>query len=192
MEILTVERLRKELKEYKNPDTKIGRMRRDRELFRIRRGLYTRDRSMVKEAVCGLVCGPSYVSFEDALSRYDLIPEYVAECSAATFGKQRNTTYKNDLGYYSFTNIPKKAFPYGVELYKSGNFCWNMAEPEKAICDLLYTRKPLKNTDDLKGFLFEGMRIEEDDFYDLDKGKMMFLAGLYDHRNLSLLKEMLS
>lgn len=192
MDILSVEQLRNSLSRYKNPDAKIDRMRRDKELFRIRRGIYTRDCGMIKEAVSSLVCGPSYVSFEDALSRYGLIPEYVAECSCAMFGKQRNTIYKNDFGYYSFTNIPKKAFPYGVELYEYGGYCWNMAVPEKAICDLLYTRRQLKNADDLKGFLFESMRIEEDDFDSLDKGKMAFLAGLYDHRNLKLLKEAVS
>ena len=189
MEILSIERLRKELSCYGNPDTKIGRMRKNGDLHRIRRGLYIRDKGVLKEAVSGMVCGPSYVSFEDALSRYDLIPERVSECSCATFGKQRNIHYKNDLGYYSFTNIPMKAFPYGVVLYKYGNYCWNMASPEKAICDLLYTKKPLKNPDDVLGFLFEGMRIEEDDFYSLDMEKICFLSELYCYRNLYLLKE---
>ncbi|MBE5847432.1 MAG: hypothetical protein E7300_07085 [Lachnospiraceae bacterium] len=192
MEIVSIEKLRTEISEYGNPDTKIGRMRRDGYLYRIRRGLYIRDKNVLKEAVSGLVCGPSYVSFEDALSRHGLIPERVTECSCATFGKQRNTVYKNDLGYYSFTNIPLKAFPYGVELYKYGRFSWNMATPEKAVCDLLYTRKPLKNTQDLLGFLFEGMRIEEEDFRELDAEKMRFFAGLYDYRNLKLLGEALS
>lgn len=191
MNILSIEQLRNELKEYSNPDTKISRMRKNKELFRIRRGIYTKEKNLIKEAVSGLVCGPSYVSFEDALSRYGLIPEYVAECSAATFGKQRNIIYKNDLGYYSFTNIPRKAFPYGVELYKSGKYCWNMAVPEKAVCDLLYTRKPLKDADDLRGFLFDGMRIEEDDFYALDNEKMFFFASHYNYSNLKLLQEIL-
>lgn len=192
MDIITTEQLRSELGSYKNPDAKINRMRKHKELFKICRGLYTIDRHMIKEAVSGLVCGPSYVSFEDALAMYDLIPEYVVECSAATFGKQRNTLRKNDFGYYSFTNIPKKAFPYGVELYEYGGYCWDMAVPEKAICDILYTREPLKDADDVIGFLVEGMRIDEDDFNGLDKEKMKFFAGLYDRRNLKLLKEALS
>ena len=192
MEILSIEQLRKELPKYGNPDTKIGRMRENGELYRIRRGLYVRDKRILKEAVSGLVCGPSYVSFEDALSRYDLIPERVNECSCATFAKQRNTHYKNDLGYYSFTNIPLRAFPYGVVLYKTPNYCCNMASPEKAICDLLYTRKPLKDANDVLGFLFDGMRIEEDDFYSLDMEKIRFLSELYGYSNLKLLKEAVS
>lgn len=139
-----------------------------------------------------LICEPSYVSFEDALSRYDLIPEYVPVCSAATYGKRKSIRYKNDLGYYNFTNIPKEAFPYGVEVYEYGGFSWKMATPEKAICDLLYTRNPLKDADDVKGFLIEGMRIEEEDFKDLDKEKMYLLAGFYDHINMKMLREALS
>lgn len=192
MEIISVDKLRKELVKYKNPDTKIGRMRENGELYRIRRGFYVRDKRILKESVSGLVCGPSYVSFEAALSRYDLIPERVSECTCATFGKQRNTHYKNDLGYYSFTNIPIRAFPYGVVLYKQGNYCWNMASPEKAICDLLYTRKPLKDPKDVLGFLFEGMRIDEEGFYSLDMEKICFLSELYGYSNLKLLKEAVS
>ncbi len=67
-----------------------------------------------------------------------------------------------------------------------------MASPENAICDLLYTKKPLKNPDDVLGFLFEGMRIEEDDFYSLDMEKICFLSELYKYSNLFYLKEAIS
>lgn len=192
MEVITIEQLRAELSEYKDPDAEIDRMRKNHDLFCICDDLYTRDKSMIKDAVSNLICEPSYVSFEDALSRYDLIPEYVPVCSAATYGKRKSIRYKNDLGYYNFTNIPKEAFPYGVEVYEYGGFSWKMATPEKAICDLLYTRNPLKDADDVKGFLIEGMRIEEEDFKDLDKEKMYLLAGFYDHINMKMLREALS
>ena len=67
-----------------------------------------------------------------------------------------------------------------------------MASPEKAICDLLYTRKPLKDANDVLGFLFDGMRIEEDVFYSLDMEKIRFLSELYGYSNLKLLKEAVS
>lgn len=193
MDIISIEQLKSELSSYKNPDDEINRMRKNKELFRICDGIYTKDRHMIPDVALSFICTPSYVSFEDALSRYDLIPEYVPVCAAATYGKPDGITiYKNDFGYYDFQNIPEKAFPYGIERYEYGGYYWNMAVPEKAICDILYIRKPLKDTDDVIGFLIEGMRIDEDDFNGLDKEKMKFFAGLYDRRNLKLLKEALS
>ena len=47
MEILSIEQLRKELPKYGNPDTKIGRMRENGELYRIRNGLYVRDKRIL-------------------------------------------------------------------------------------------------------------------------------------------------
>ena len=193
MEFVTTEQLRKKFGNYRNPDTKIERACKNGEFYRIKRGLYGygNGKGVYKEAVSSMIYGPSYVSFEDALSRYGLIPEKVTECSCATLRKQRSMVFKNGLGYYSFTNIPAKAFPYGVVLYEKEGYQWNMATPEKAVCDLLYTRKTLDGPEDVLRFLIDGMRIEEEDFFGLDIEKMSFFAGLYNNRNLKMLKEVL-
>ena len=190
MEVVNINELRSNLSAYGNPDAKIRNLRKENKLFRVKRGHYIYNR-VCKEAVSNIICKLSYVSFEDALSKYDLIPEQVFECSCATCGKKDVMLYKNDLGYYSFINIPKLAYPYGIVKYHMGQNSWDMASPEKAICDLLYTRKPLHDKYDLLGFLFEGMRIDESDFNNLNKKDILFFAEKYNTTNLKLLQEVL-
>ena len=175
--------LRAELSRFGNPDTKIERMRKNGELFFVKRGFYSTEGSLCKESLCSLVHGPSYVSFEDALSFYGLIPEKVAACTCATYGKQRSKRCRNDFGYYIFRNVPKEAYPYGVVAYKQDGQTWAMAAPEKAVCDTLYYKSPVEYGA-FEGLLFDGMRFDEEGFAELDGEALLRYALKYRHRNL--------
>ena len=76
------------LSKYANPDMKIKRMVQKGSLFRLRRGLYATTRNISSYLLAGVIYGPSYISFETALSRYGLIPERVYACTSATFKKK--------------------------------------------------------------------------------------------------------
>ena len=75
--IKTTESLLAELKDYSQPINKIHRLINDNRLFPLRRGLYETQRNVNPFYLSGSICSPSYISFETALSYYDMIPETV-------------------------------------------------------------------------------------------------------------------
>ena len=62
-----------ELSEYKNPKTKLGRMVRDGIYTPIIRGIYETDPETPGYFLAGSIYGPSYLSFDFALSYYCLL-----------------------------------------------------------------------------------------------------------------------
>ena len=176
---------------YANPDMKIKRMVQDGSLFRLRRGLYATTQNISSYLLAGVIYGPSYISFETALSRYGLIPERVYACPSATFRKNRSKTYKNDFGVFEYRDIPAAAYPLGVRLEQENGISYAIASPEKAICDMLYTQSPVYSTKALEDLLFDDLRIDEENFGRLNYQDMQCLAPRYRRRNLRLLSELL-
>lgn len=74
-----------ELSEYGNPKTKLGRMVNEGIYTPIIRGLYETDAKTSGYLLAGSIYGPSYLSFEFALSYYSMIPEAVHVYTSATF-----------------------------------------------------------------------------------------------------------
>lgn len=186
--IISVDMLRNQLSAYGNPDNKIGRMVKQGQLYPIKRGFYETDKDCPVEALAGILCNPSYISFESALSHYGLIPEKTQTVMSACFRKNRTKTYSTLFGSYIFQDIPVAAYPYGIKLVEFNQYVWSIAVPEKALCDLLYVREPQKNYQQFLGFLFEGMRIDEDLLMKLNTEDLLFLCDRYQKRNLRYLK----
>lgn len=189
--IKTTQFLLKELAAYRTPATKIARMVKSGELHIVKRGLYETDRSCPAAYLSGVIYGPSYLSFEYALSVYGLIPERVEVFTAATLRKNRSKNFSNVFGIYSYRDIPVGAYPYDITMSTEGQYAWLVATPEKALCDLLYTKPNVKNIADLEGLMFDSLRIEEDDFYDLDIERLLFLSNKYRSHNLNILNRFL-
>lgn len=176
---------------YANPDMKIKRMVQKGNLFRIRRGLYVTTKNVSPYLLAGAICGPSYISFETALSRYGLIPERVYACTSATFQKNRSKTYKNVFGVFEYRDIPAAVYPLGVRLKEENGFFYAIASPEKAVCDMLYIKSPVYSQKALVELLFDDLRIDEELFENLSYQDMKILAPRYRRRNLKLLAELL-
>ena len=87
--IKTYEILKEELKNYKNPKTKIQRMVKNKEIFPITKGLYETNEHVDPFYLANPIYAPSYISFETALSYYDLILERVYMIKNATFKKRK-------------------------------------------------------------------------------------------------------
>ena len=68
---------------------KIARMIHSGNLFPLRRGLYTTRRDLNPFCLAAPIYGPSYISFETALSLYGLIPEAVYEITSATLRRPK-------------------------------------------------------------------------------------------------------
>ena len=98
-----------------------------------------------------------------------------------------NKTYTNSFGTFIYRDVPKAVFSLGVFAFQDGGYSYQVATPEKALCDKLYTISPVKTIKDLERLLFEDLRIDEDKFYELNKQDILKLAPLYHSTNLNLL-----
>lgn len=185
--IKTTSILLEELKSYKNPRVKIANMVKRKELIPIIRGLYETDSKIPGHYLASLIYGPSYLSFEFALSNYGLIPEAVYQFTSATYNKRRRKSYKNAYGLFTYRDIPSNVFKLETRLKIENGYSYIIASPEKALCDMLYTFEPCSNQKELNFLLFNFLRIDRIVFKSLDYKLMIELSEYYKTRNHSLL-----
>lgn len=185
--IKTTSILLEELKSYKNPRVKITNMVKRKELIPIIRGLYETDYKIPGHYLASLIYGPSYLSFEFALSNYGLIPEAVYQFTSATYNKRRRKSYKNAYGLFTYRDIPSNVFKLETRLKIENGYSYIIANPEKALCDMLYTFEPCSNQKELNFLLFNFLRIDRIVFKSLDYKLMIELSEYYKTRNHSLL-----
>lgn len=174
-----------ELNEYASPRDKLSRMVRDKAIFPIVKGLYETEAATPGYLLAGSIYGPSYLSFEFALSYYGLIPEAVYTVTSATFEKKKKKRFKTAFGVFTYQDIPAGAFPLGINLLKEGAYACMIASPEKAICDQLYKTKPITNQKRLQTFLLEDLRIEETEIKKLNVDDIVHLAKKYHSTNIT-------
>ena len=79
---------------------------------------------------------PSYISLHTALSFYGMIPEAVVQITSVT--SLKTASFKNAFGEYAYRNVKSRLmFGYGARALEDGR-TFLLAEPEKALLDLLY------------------------------------------------------
>ena len=185
--ILTSRIIKENLKEYSNKNTKICREIKKGNLIKIINGLYETDSSVNGYLLAGSIYGPSYLSFEFALSYYGMIPEKVIAFTSATCNKKKKKVYRNYFGTYFYRDVPENVYPLGIKLVEEGNYSYQIATPEKAICDKLYTLPPLKNKKELEIALFHDLRMDREEFDKLNMQKKKKIANAYHSTNVNLL-----
>ncbi len=185
--ILTIDQLREKYSEYSNPAMKINHELKGGKLYKVTRGIYEDNPHTDGMYLAGVIYGPSYLSFEYALYFYDLIPEAVFTYTSATTLKRRSKVFNNHFGTFTYQDVPEAAFPYGVNLIEENGYSYMIASPEKALCDKLYTLKPVTSLKELKYLLFTDLRIEEEDFKKLNMEDLIFLCPLYKSKTLNYL-----
>ena len=177
-----------ELKNFANPTSKIRRLVERGELVPIIRGLYETDKNIPGYYLAGSIYGPSYLSFEFALGYHSLIPEAVRQFTSAAFEKKKKKRYATPYGIFTYRDVPSEAYPYGVVLYEENGYGFQIASPEKALCDKLYTVSPLKNRAGLENLLFQDLRVDKDAFWNLNMSDLMMLLNYYHTQNHRLLR----
>ncbi|MGI6258811.1 MAG: type IV toxin-antitoxin system AbiEi family antitoxin domain-containing protein [Anaerolineaceae bacterium] len=173
--------------EYEKPHDRINRLVVNKKIFPVIRGLYVDDPNLNGKFLASVIYGPSYLSFEYALSYHGLIPELAVVFSSATFMKRRRKRYDTNFGLFTYRDIPRAAYPHCIQLIIEGKFSYQIASPEKAICDHLYTIVGIDSHKRLSSLLFEDLRIEESDFNNLNKSFLSFLAIKYQSVTLKTL-----
>ena len=189
--IKTTAMLLEELSEYGSPKSKLSRMAKSGEYFSITKGIYETNPHTPAYLLAGSIYGPSYISFEYALSFYGLIPEAVYTVTSATFEKKKKKKFETAFGTFSYRDVPSKAFPLGIRLVQEGEYFYRIAEPEKALCDQLYTISPVGNTKELFRLLTESLRIEESELKKLDAAKVCAYSAAYHTTNIKKLYSLL-
>ncbi|MGL5263689.1 MAG: type IV toxin-antitoxin system AbiEi family antitoxin domain-containing protein [Candidatus Rhabdochlamydia sp.] len=123
--------------------------------------------------IAPVIYGPSYVSFESALSYHGWIPEAVRTTTCAAV--KRAKEFESPIGVFSYKHIPIEVFSFGIEQYLQKGVTLFIAVPIKALADLIYVRKRTwPSIEDLS----EDLRIEPDSFKNSDKE---LLAGLIEN-----------
>lgn len=98
---------------------------------------------------------PSYISLHTALSFYGMIPEAVVQLTSVT--SLKTASFKNAFGEYAYRNVKSRLmFGYGARALEDGR-TFLLAEPEKALLDLLYLYPFYKDAASL-----ESLRLDED------------------------------
>lgn len=185
--IKTTGMIMESLKDYRYPANKLSRMVKDNTIFPIVRGLYVTDKNVPGRYLAASIYGPSYLSFDYALAYWHLIPEAVFAFTSATYDKKKKKQFDTPFGIFLYRDVPKAAYPFGIQIVVEGDYSFLIAEPEKALCDKLFTLSPITRLSDFENMLFQDLRIDPETFDQLDKDKVLKYASLYrttNHRQL--------
>lgn len=185
--IKTTAILLEELKQYANPVSKLSRMVKNGVYIQIVKGLYETDPTTPGYLLAGSIYGPSYLSFEFALAYHSMIPEAVYTFTSATYDKKKKKKYETPFGTFTYRDVPAEAYSLGVLIVREGDYSYQIATPEKALCDTLYTKNPVANQKELQSLLFEDMRIDETEFSKLKLEDIILLEQKYRSTNVQKL-----
>ena len=189
--IQTYDMLMEELNDYANPKTKIGRLVKEGKYTPIVRGLYEDDPSTPGYFLAGSIYGPSYLSFEFALFYYGLIPELVHTFTSATYDKKKKKIYETHFGRFTYRDVPKAVYPYGIKIVRESDYYFLIASPEKALCDMVYTVSPLKNQAEMMSYIEFDLRVDIDELAKFDKVLLRTIADNYRCVNVKLLSRII-
>lgn len=176
--------------EYTEPLKKINSMVTKGELIRIKRSIYVlgaeyRDHPLNMFTIANMLHKPSYVSYEYALSYHGLIPERVYTITSATL--YRSEQYETDLGTFSYTKIPLKAYSIGIDWkFDEHDGGYMVATAEKALCDQVYADQRIADIDkdEILEYLEDDLRIEWEELEKLDTTLLWKISMAYSSSKL--------
>lgn len=183
--IVTTQMLYDKLSNYSNKKQKLALMVKNKEIYPIVRNLYETVLNTPSLYLAESICNPSYISFDSALAYYQLIPERVVNITSATYLKRKRKIYNTKLfSSFIYMDVPEEAFPYGIDMVLENEYCFKIATKEKALCDKLYSLKPVSNVKELYHLLVNELRIEVDNLKKLNIDDISFLSSKYNCSNI--------
>lgn len=157
----------------KGGNQKIRLLERDKQIIRLKRGLYVCSSEVTgvalsTELIANHLYTPSYVSMSSALRYYGLIPEEVFVTQSMTLKHSRD--FDTPVGRFEYTRISKDAFSVGLTSIRKTEYAFVIATPEKALCDLVANSPGvnLRYPKDAALYLEEDIRMELSDFIQMD------------------------
>lgn len=163
------------LSTYRYPKDKVSQMEKNGELIRLKKGLFIvspdiHRMKISKELVANHLYGPSYISFETALSFYKLIPERVYSTRSMTL--KRSRSFSTSLGNFDYVSAPKDYYQIGIrQQIVNDRYAYLIASPEKAICDMIIATSGirLQSVKAMQIYLEEDLRIDFSSVATFDK-----------------------
>lgn len=152
--------------DHKFPKDKISNLEKKGTLIRLKKGSYVvspkiHNQPISNELIANHLCGPSYISFESALSFYNLIPERVHTIRSMTIKRSRK--FSTPLGNFEYIIAPKGYFEIGIlQNIINKKYAYLIASPEKALCDIIVatSRLRIQSVKAMQVYLEEDMRID--------------------------------
>ena len=184
--ILTSEEIKKTLQDYSNKNTKISRDVKSGKLIKLKNGLYETNPNTKGYLLAGSIYGPSYLSFDFALSYHGLTSKKNTICTCATCNKKKKKLYENNFGKYSYRDVPENVFALGINKIEEEGYKFYLATPEKALCDKLYTLSPIKNMKELTDILLDEFEIDMDELLGVNMDHLQEITESYHSTNVTL------
>lgn len=186
-EIFDYQMLMFHLSEYKKPRDKATLLLKNQSIIKIKKGLYIfgptyQRRSISHELIANLIYSPSYISLEYALSKHGLIPERAHTVTSICLS--RSKSFNTPIGTFSYASRHASVYPLGiqqVELPQEGGYL--IAQPEKALADLIFQVKEIRDVQEMKEYLYENMRMEETDLKKLNRKLLAEIISAYKMPN---------
>ncbi|WPU92813.1 hypothetical protein SNE25_26160 [Mucilaginibacter sabulilitoris] len=163
---------------YKRPNDKIAELVKAGALATIKNGLYVPGPASKVSGpepflIANHLWGPSYISFETALSYWGFIPERVYEISSVTV--KISKAYRTSAGRFTYRHAPLPYYSFGIKSTRlSSRQTVLIASPEKALFDKIAMTAGvhLRSVPQVLTLLIEDLRIEKDKLREIDT-KMM-------------------
>lgn len=158
-------------------------------LIHLRRGLYLIGPPYGKGQcdpfeVAQVIYGPSYISFESALSYHGWIPEAVYHTTCACV--KRAKIFETPIGGFRYFHTPNDHFFLNVTIVEEKS-SFIMAEPWKAIADMIYSSK--KQWQSLEDLTLD-LRVEPETLLQSDRESLFHIASCYaSHRVRTILSQ---
>jgi hypothetical protein len=177
------------LRDYKKPRDKIRNLIRDKDIIRVKKGLYVLgkeyDKPYNKFVLANLIYGPSYITGQTALAFWNMIPERVELMISMT--AKRKKEFETPIGRFSYLYSPKKVFNIGIQLEDTGDKKkFLIASPEKALCDITAMQTHISTKKEMKEFL-ELMRLDYSAKNKPDLSLLEEIKNGYKKQNINLL-----
>lgn len=177
------------LRGYKKPRDKIRGLIRNKDILRVKKGLYVLGREYNKpynkHILANQIYGPSYITGQTALAFWNMIPERVELIISMT--TKRKKLFETPVGRFAYLYCRKKVFNIGVNLEHAGDQKKILiASPEKALSDIIATQTHISSEKEIKEFL-ELLRLDYDDIKKLDFSLLEEIKAGYKRQSMTLL-----
>ena len=178
------------VQDYANPHDLVSRMVKKGELIRLKNGFFVISEKIENgvipyEQIANLLYGPSYISFEWALSFYGMIPEGVYVITSTSVTKSKS--FKTPLATFDYIYVNHARYSIGIDQQQNGSGNFLIATPEKALADLVHFKSKNLPAKDLLIDLIEGRRIDEDVLRKLNKKHLFEIGERYHSKAVTQL-----
>lgn len=181
---------------YANPRDRVTAMLRRGDVIRVKKGLYVfgpdlRRRPFSRELLANLIYGPSFVSLDTALSFHGLIPERVEAVTSVT--SKRPKRFETPVGTFIYRGSPRRSFHLGMDRVEEGDVAFLIATRERALADKVRDQRgnPIRTKGDAARYLFDDLRIDEEEFGRLDPHVLDELADGLRSRKVAVCASLL-